>query len=355
MENINDTKLDAEFSCFIDSTDENEWNSIITTFRDATVNQTMSYGQIRSDKISTLVLKRNGEVVAIAMVRLIVIPFLKAGIAYVSSGPIWRLRNRPDNIDVLRKIVQALKEEYVVQRSLLLRISPNIFTNLSNHNTIRSVFKEEGFDCKETDQMTLFLDLDQTLDDIRKSFHPKWRKCLGRAEKMNLTVCKGSNKELFMSLKEIYEEMLARKQYTPTMDIAKYEAIQKKLPESLKPIILLCHLDGCPVAGAMVSQTGETSIPMLAAASNEGRKCYASYLIQWGLIKQLKELNFRTYDLGGCNPEINPDTYRFKAQMLGKNPELFSMIGIMEACDNLISLFAVKFGEFLKYHLRRFR
>lgn len=355
MKNMNIIKLDAEFSCFIDSTDENAWNSFFATFRDATINQTMVYGQIRSNKTSNLVLRRNGEVVAMVMTRLITLPFLNAGIAYVSSGPIWRLRGEPDNIDVLRKTVQALKEEYVVQRGLLLRISPNVFTNLSSHNAIRSVFEEEGFNCKETDGITLFLDLDQPLDNIRKGFHPKWRNQLNRAEKNKLTVREGLDDKLFKVFRGIYEEMLARKQYTASMDIAKYEAIQNNLPETLKSIILLCELDGRPMAGAVVSANGDTGVYLLGATSNEGMKCKASYLVQWHVIKMLKERGFHKYDLGGCDPKINPNTYLFKSRICGKKPELFSQIGIMEVCNNPMSLLAVKTGEFLKSLSRNHR
>jgi lipid II:glycine glycyltransferase (peptidoglycan interpeptide bridge formation enzyme) len=347
--------LGLGFTCCVDAADENEWNDIIQMFRDATVNQTWAYCQVMSKKTSHLIIRRSTVVVAAAMVRLIVLPVLKAGIAYIGAGPMWRLRGEADDFDVLRNLARALRAEYVARRGLFLRVSPNMFTNLPNYNEIRSVFIEEGFDSKDRNEATLFLDLEHSLEELRTNFDRKWRACLVKAEQNNLNIREGTDDELFNKLRGIYEEMLARKQYATEVDIDKYETIQRALPESLKPRILLCESDSRPMAGVVISTIGETAIPCLLASNSEGRKCYAAYLIQWELLKMLKKRGIRTYDLGGCRPKVVPETYHFKAGICGKRPQLFTRVGIMDACDNPISYFAVRSGELVKFLRSRIR
>jgi len=342
--------LDSGFTYSVDIADENEWNAIVPQFRDATVNQTWAYGRVRSKGTppSHLVLKRNGQVVAAAMTRIIALPVLKGGGAYVGSGPMWRLLGEADNREILRKILQALREEYVARRGLFLRISPNMFTNLPNHNEIRHVFEEEGYVCKDLGGTTLFLDLKPTLESLRKELHQKWRNLLNRAEKNGLTVREGTDDQLFRMFRGIYEEMLARKQYATDVDMNVYESIQAALPENLKPWIIICESEGRPTAGAVFSVNGDTGVYLLGATSDEGMKTKASYLVQWHMIKYLKKNGFRMYDLGGCSPEHNKGTYHFKAGICGKHPELSARIGTMESCDNPVSKIVVRLGEFLK-------
>ncbi len=349
--NPREFKLDSEYTFSVDAVDENEWDSIVPLFRDATVNQTWAYGRVRSKRTpsSHLLLKHNGQVVAAAMTRMITLPMLKGGIAYVGSGPMWRLRGEADNIEILCRILRALREEYVVRRRLFLRISPNMLTNLPNPDEIRHVFEQEGYVCKNLNGGTLLLDLTPSIEDLRKGLHQKWRNLLNRAEKNELTVREGADDQLFKTFRKIYKEMLTRKQYATNVDMDEYEAIQSALPENLKPRIVICESEGRPMAGGVFSINGDTGIYILGATSNEGMKNKASYLVQWHMINLLKERGFRMYDLGGCSPESNQATYHFKAGICGKKPELFSRIGIMEACNNPISRFAVGSGEFLNF------
>ena len=350
MKNELGLRKDLQYRYTVDCVDGSEWNAIIPLFRDAVVNQTWAYGHARSPKMlpSCLILKRNDQIVAAAMTRIVTLPVFKVGIAYVGSGPMWRLRGEVDNIDILRESIKALKEEYVLRRGLFLRILPNMFTDMLNHDELCCVFEEEGFFCKDFGGTTLILDLTPRLDDLRRGLHQKWRNQLNCAERNKLTVRDGCDDSMFKVFRGIYEEMLARKQYATNVNLDEYEDIQKSLPENLKPRIVICESGGRPMAGGVFSVNGDTAVYLLGASSNDGLKCKASYLVQWHMIKMLKEKGFRNYDLGGCSPKREQDTYRFKARICGKTPELFSRIGIMEACENPMSNLVVNAGEYFK-------
>jgi len=340
--------LDSEYVCYVDTLSENEWNSMITKFRDATINQTWAWSNIMSPKTSNLVIRRNGSVVAAAILRLVTIPVINAGIAYIGTGPMWRLYGEEDNINILRHLIRALRKEYVDHRGLLLRITPNIFNNYSEYENIITVFEKEHFKRKDLNERTLFLDLNQPLEHLRKSLHTKWRGSLNNAEKNNMIIYKGNDEKTFITFRGIYKEMVLRKKYDEPADIDKYENIFKVLPDSLKPIIIICESEGIPAAGVVMSTLGETAIPWLLASGNKGRQSNAAYLVQWELIKWLKDLGFTKYDLGGCNPEKVPQTYLFKARMCGKDPTIYKSIGIMDACENPFSTIVVNSGMYIQ-------
>lgn len=66
-------------------------------------------------------------------------------------------------------------------------------------------------------------------------------------------------------------------------------------------------------AELVISGVGQSGIYLLVATCTEGRKKWASYLLQWRVIEQLRSCVGRFYDLGGINPETNPGVYHYKA------------------------------------------
>ena len=52
------------------------------------------------------------------------------------------------------------------------------------------------------------------------------------------------------------------------------------------------------MAGLVASAMGDSAIYLLGATSDEGLKSKGAYLLQWTLIKWLKECGFKWYDSG---------------------------------------------------------
>ena len=67
-----------------------QWSELLNRFDDANIYQTWSYGSVRwgEENLSHLVLKRQGEAVAMAQLRIIRPRFGVAGIAYLRRGPL---------------------------------------------------------------------------------------------------------------------------------------------------------------------------------------------------------------------------------------------------------------------------
>ena len=340
--------LDPEYSTLVDSCDEVEWNRLILLFSDANVNQTWAYNHTRSKKCGSIILKYRGNIVAIALVRLIKIPYSNIGFAYVGSGPLWQLKNKLSDINTLRSILVALRFEFVIVRKLYLYIHPLIYANSPNFEEVNIAFQEiNGYRYKISNEYTLFLDLKMSEANLRKGLHPNWRYLLKQAEKEKFCVEIGTSDDLLKTFKEIYIEMLKLKKYPNAIEIDKIQSIQTKLPEYLKYTIVICTLDNNPMSGGVFSTIGDTGIYFLGATNREGRKNKASYIVHWEVIKWMKMQGLKFYDLGGVSPKVVPGSYYFKSGIIGKNYKIQQRIGIIEACENPIGKIVINYAMFM--------
>ena len=340
-------KDSADYTVSVDQISKIEWEQLLLEFDDATIYQTWSYGAIRwgQSNLSHIVIKHKGEIIAAAQLRIVKIPLLKAGIAYLPWGPMWQRKRQQVNIDVFQKIISALKEEYAIEQGLLLRIHPNVIEE--NSEAIVSILDKEGFQkkIKIKPYRTLLLDLSPTMPEIRKSFDQKWRNQLNRSEKNNLKIIKGNSDTLYQIFLDLQEEMHDRKKYIPGVDYSEFRDIQKDLPDPLKMIVLISEYEGKALTATVGSLIGDTGIYLLGATGNEGMKMKGAYLLQWHLIEMMKECGYKCYDLGGIDPEDNPGVYHFKS---GISRREVCHIGQFEISQNNFSRLIVEGMEGLR-------
>ena len=163
------TPIRESLAIRVDGQTSDSWTQVISGFSDATIYQTWAFGASRwGDKSLSHVVIEGNDAMAAAQVRVIRLPGIKAGIAYVSWGPMWRPKSRRASPTVFRATIQTLLAEYVRRRGLLLRIVPFAFESLDQVQG--QILKEEGL--KETagvqEYRTIVLDL---LDQSMKSVH----------------------------------------------------------------------------------------------------------------------------------------------------------------------------------------
>lgn len=305
----------------VDHATSTEWSQMLDLFDDATIYQTAAYGGVRwgEKNLSRLVLKRNGEVMGIAQLRVIRPTPLKFGMAYLRWGPLWERRGLPLDPEVPTAMARALEEEYVGRRRLFLRVLPNAFVG-SRRETIMQVafrrFAPERFEAGNS-YRTLLLDITPELEQLRKGLEKKWRNQLTRSEKNGLDIVAGNGSAEYKSFCQIYNQMRMRKAFQTGVDVEEFGRIQETLAESQRMRILICKDKGVPVAGLVASAMGDSAIYLLGATSNDGLNSKGAYLLHWNLIKWLKENGLKRYDLGGIDPEGNPGVYHFKRGFSG--------------------------------------
>jgi len=300
-----------------------EWSRMLDLFNDANLYQTWSYGRVRwgGDNLSHLVLKRDGEVLGMAQLRIVRPTSFKFGMAYLRWGPLCERRGRPLDPLVALGMAHALEEEYVSKRKLFVRVLPNALVGSPRAAVIQSAFSMFAPEPLVADNTyrTFVLDLAPSLEELRKSLDKKWRNQLTRAEKNNLTVIAGSGSDEYRAFCQIYLQMRRRKSFGTTVDAEEFGRIQEELPESHRMRTLICKDNGVPVAGLVASAMGDSAIYLLGATSDNGLNSKGAYLLQWSLIQWLKENGRRWYDLGGIDPEGNPGVYHFKRGLSGQD------------------------------------
>jgi lipid II:glycine glycyltransferase (peptidoglycan interpeptide bridge formation enzyme) len=335
-----------DYTVETDKLDKHRWYDIIQRFDDASLTQTWSYGAARwgQGNLSHVLLKRNGEIVAAAQVVIRKIPLLGTGLAHIKRGPLWQLRGTQRNLQTLRRMLRALRDVYEVRRSLLLRIFP---ATEDGTGIIRSVFKEEGFkrDLDIGTPSTALIDLSHSLEELRRSLRPTWRRNLVLAERNRLTIKHGVSDELLEVFSKLYIEMLYRKQITGVVDIRHFVEMQKTLPEALKIRVLICEHQGVPIAGLAVPHLGNTAQNLLAATGDKGLDLRGSYLLQWRMLEWLKGHGCRWYDLDGINHREYPGISRFKIGFAGDLGVEAEYLGQFESCTSYVSQFPIKVGE----------
>jgi lipid II:glycine glycyltransferase (peptidoglycan interpeptide bridge formation enzyme) len=298
-----------------------EWSQMLDLFDDANIYQTSAYGEVRwgERNLSRLVLKRDGDVMAMAQVRIVRPTPLKFGVAYLRWGPIWKRCCQPLDPEVPIRMARAIEEEYLGKRKLFLRILPNAFTGSPRAQVFQEAFSKFAREPKKSDNTyrTFVLDLTPTLEELRGRLEKKWRNQLSRSEKNNLTVISGNGREEYQAFCEIYSQMRKRKAFETTVDPDEFGHIHEALAEPQRMRILICQDKGVPVAGLVASAMGDSAIYLLGATSDAGLNSKGAYLLQWTLICWLKERGVKWYDLGGIDPEGNPGVYHFKRGLSG--------------------------------------
>lgn len=334
--------LDKNYNIKIDNVSKSEWSDLLVDFDDANIYQTWSYGAVRwgEKNLSHIVLKKDGKAVGLSQVSIVKVPILGWGIAYVPWGPVWRRKKADIEIDVFRQMIKALREEYVIRRRLLLRMTPQEIR--SNDNEIQNIIEAEGFEWKSCPYRTLLIDLTTSMEEIFQGTSRRWRRALKTAEQKDLEIITGTGDDLYESFKSLYDEMLERKHFVPTIDINEFQAIQEKLPEPLKMKIMICKFKGKAVSALIASLIGSKGIGLLGATGAAGMNLGSFHLLNWRMMEWMKSSGAHYYDFGGYNPDENPGTASFKDGLPGVDA---THIGRFEACRSPISRWIVGYGE----------
>jgi hypothetical protein len=320
----------------IDKFDKNGWHNLLTQFNDASICQTWSYSDPAKRSVSSIVIKAGEEILGCCLVSLLRLPFSNLGIADIKWGPLCMKKGGLFKPDLLFHMIRAIKEEYAIKRGYLLRLWPHAIDE--RKELLKQILESEGFRVNpfERPYRTFKIGLSPSLDDLRKNFSQNWRRNLNKAEKVNLRVVEGTSDDLYMISFKLAQEMAHRKNLPAIVKSYKeFRRVQADLPETLKMKIMICEAGSEPVCSVVCSVTGDTGIYLLGASGEKALKLNASYLLQWHMIKWMKEKGAIYYDLGGFNPQRNPGGYQFKLGIAGKSGFEEVFLGEFHGCFNL--------------------
>ena len=343
-------ELDAGYASVVDSIDERGWHQILQEFEDANLYQTWSYASVTHGErnMSHLILRKDGNIVAIAQARIARVPVIKAGIAYILWGPLWRRRGIDDHAgDIFRQSIRALRNEFVSRRGLVLRLLPILFDDDPSY--FSAILAEEGFlPTQAARPRTILMSLTPSIDELRAGLKRNWRRNLQAAEQNGLEVLEGSETSVLEPFIDIYKEMVGRKKFAEPNDINRLRQIQARLPTDLALKIMLCRSGGAVCAGLVWSEIGRMGTEVYAATSPLGLQNKSSYLLRWKLVEKLKRNHVAVYNLNGINPKENPGGYKFKSELAGQNGKDVHFLGRFDSSDSFVSNWLVRFGDLVR-------
>lgn len=305
----------------VDGQTSESWAGVLDQFADASIYQTLAYGTVRwgERNLSHLVMHHDGRTVAAAQVRVIRMPLLPTGVAYVRWGPMCHRKD--DNTDpaIVGKMLECLREEYCKRRGLFLQVIPNVYPESERGTGFLDGAGSSGFgaDLNLPSYRTILVDLASPAEVIRKRQDRKWRTDLNGSEKNGLELEVTCSRQGYGEFERLYQTMWDRKRFETSMDVREFGRIQEELAARDKMRIFLARKDGEAVGAVVCSLMGDTAIYLLGATNDRARELKASYFLHWQTMMWLKNRGARWYDLGGIDPQANPGGYKFKSRFGG--------------------------------------
>ena len=281
--------------------------------------QLISFGVVTAArmraKVETVGVFDGDRCVGLANVRIKRLPLTVGGIAYISGGPLIPEDGAGDE---LRLTLQALADEYVRRRKLVLRVMPPVEWSLAEWSC-DDAFTSLGFQLASDVRpyRTMMIDLSDDEAAIRSRLHPKWRNCLSSAEHGGLTVRVSTDDDDLARFGQLHRDLMARKGFDVELDVDVYRRVHRMSTVGERLEVRLVEQDGVPVAGHVSSALGQSEVYLLGASTPEGNRQKASYLLQWDALMAAHARGMKWYDLGGIDPDENRGVYRFKARMSG--------------------------------------
>ena len=322
-----------------------EWGSLAASFQDLSYRQTPSFvsemAKLIKGKPEFVALHGDGGLVGLCAVRVKRLPALPFGVAYVLHGPMT-MPDRTFSGPTYAACLSALAQHYVKKRMLSLRIVPPFAASRSQTEAMEALASAGFRKLDHKTSRTILLAVDRDLAQIRKGLEQRWRNMLVSAEKVALEIVESTRPDDFRIMAPMHQDLEQKKNFRSGHEVAFFERAQRSAAPFEQVALYLARFEGRAVSAALVSFAGDSAVLLLAATNEEGRRLRASYRIQWRIVQDAIAKGKRWYDLGGVDPDKNPDGYRFKKRMNGVE---ISELGVFECAPNAIALGAVAFAE----------
>jgi len=318
----------------VDNFDRSDWERYAKEFADYSIYQTWPYqqicGEMNGQQVSRVIVRDDdGHAVMMCQIRIKHVKALGLRIGYVQWGPLVRGVNGTFKCCV--ESLKALRVAYVGTKVNVLRVVPNV-CNDETGKKLSQMLISSGFQYVPSFACyrTLILRVDDNEEEIRKRLRKSFRRDLRYAEKAGIQIRQGHNDEFCKILEELYLASLKRKGFKG-LDVQEFIRPQQMLSSAEKMNIIIAYCDGEPVSTHLANNLGDTALVLLAASNEKGLACGASYLIWYRGAVSAFNAGMRWYDLGGIDPDNNPNVYQFKSRMGGDE---VLHIGAFEACSS---------------------
>jgi hypothetical protein len=290
------------------------WNKHLTELADCSPFQTFSWGRYNRalgwKPCYFAAFDENSEIRAMCLGLLRRYPF-GVGLMWCVGGPVGDIQTCDENLRKTILETTGLKHLYFRFRCDRERDIKDVLF-LNNANWTRTSFMM-------TSGMSMELDLTRTEDELFAGLSGNWRKSLIKAKKNNLIIKRCFNPDID-ELCRVFAEMETKKNLPQLFTREKLENLFKNVNENL--IFYRCENEkGELLCFRAFLVVGEQVCDYFGAASDAGRKLYASYAAYWEAVLDCKKQGATRFDLGGIDPWANPGVYKFKRETGARETE----------------------------------
>ena len=300
---------------------EHEFLALAEGFTDQTYEQSVTYARPAAARIGAtlqiLGVEDGGEIVALALARVKIIPGLGRGIAWIPSGPLVVRRDQPrPDAARLTAILDALRQHLAVDGGHVLRL------RLAGHSQLDPAVEEhvmEAAGFRTTERAHAYhsavMDLSKGEAELLSAAAHKWRSDLRHARKTGAEIDVGNTPELQARFLALFEKVRNTKGFD--VDVPPEFFFELAGPDMQVEVVLVHH-HGVDLGGCVNGFAGGAGVYLFSATPDHGRKARAGYLLTWHSINRGRELGARTFDLGGIDHRGgNPHVARFKRRLNG--------------------------------------
>lgn len=188
---------------------------------------------------------------------------------------------------------------------------------------------------------TIILDLTQSEDDLLKAMRRQTRYEVRRAEKLGITVSYSNEKSLFEEFHQVQAETAARQHFIPP-DLDTLLAERTAFGDNAR--LYVAHAaDGAPIAYGLILISGDEAEYFEAASTELNHKLPGAYALQWQVIRDLKALGLKRYNLWGIAPANQPE-HRYAKVTTFKKGFGGEIVEFVPAQDLIINSIRYKFN-----------
>lgn len=316
---------------FVKQIERLEWDHYFCQCHKTNILQSWQYGSSKeqTSKWSVfrfLVVNDKGEPVALAQFLALGIPFL-GGIARMNRGPILIGDVKEGQTEViLSEVILVLMKQCRKKLWWVIQLAPEMLSlNIGGQHLTKMGLRKLPVPSAGSGLLSLTIDEDQMM----KGLNGKWRNCLRKGLRGNLSIkiSHGKCDELNVLLTR-YSQLQEANDFSG-IPVGLISSLANQVGPDWEFTLLWAteeeDADASVCLGMVVIiRHGDTSTYLIGTTDKKGRALNVNYVLLWNAILYAKKSGSQWFDIGGLNESTPKGIAHFKR---GLNSELYTLIG----------------------------
>jgi len=307
-----------------------DWTKLWRNCKHTNLLQSWEYGSAKENVENWIpyrftILDNMGENIGLVQVLVKKIPIF-GFFARINRGPI--ITRQVDNKFKKELIVEAirlLKVESKGRKWRILQIAPELDFSIELINELKNMGLRPS---STTAWGSGTLPIKMNKDELIMQFNGKWRNCLRKGLKSNISITYSNNcNEDLKLLLENYSKLKKQKQFSGITE-SFIKELSKQNNENWKFNLFIAFKNANQQEesiGTLLSIShGDTAIYLIGTSNSIGRKLNVNYVLLWEAILKSKIQGCNYFDIGGLNKNTPSGIAHFKK---GTNSNLYDLIG----------------------------